>query len=172
MTTKWKWLIGLSLVLNLFLIAAITGAVVVIGRHMHDFRRSTPVAQQWSEADKRLTPQSRLRIHAVVRQAALAGEPDLDRARDIRAQAAQLAAAQPYDAARITALSGEARGYEDQARAKVENALIQAMAGLEPDERAAIANHMLRASFRFRYLNKDRDRGDHATPPESASAAP
>lgn len=175
MSTRWKVLIGLSLVLNLFLIAIIGGAAFVIHRHMHDLRQHMGgMAAIWADT-KALSPDERTRIADVVKAAALTGEPDLAKARDIRNQAAQLAEADPYDAARITALSDEARGYEDDARTKVENNLIQGMAGLTPKERAIVANHILRASFRFRYFTLKPGQGPDGNslqgPPAQASAS-
>ncbi len=164
MTTKWKVLIGLSLVLNLFLFAAICGAAYVIHRHMHDFRHGPGgLAAIWADT-RGLPPESHAHIAAVVKAAALTGEPDLAKARDIRNQAAALAATQPYDAAKVTALSDEARGYENEARAKVENSLIQGMSALTPTERQIVANHILRASFRFRYFTMKPGQGPDGNP--------
>ena len=170
MATKWKILIGLSLVLNVFLLAVICGTAFVIHKHMHDFRRTSGLAAIWEDS-RALTVDERAQVAAVVKAAALTGEPDLAKARDIRNQAAQLAQAQPYDAARITALSDEARGYEDDARTKVENTLIQGMATLTPKERAIVANHILRASFRFRYFTLKPGQGPDGNPEASSSSA-
>ena len=171
MTAKWKFLIGLSLVLNLFLIAVIGGAAFVIHRHMHDFRHKSGLEAIWEDT-RTLSPQSRDHIAAVVKAAALNGEPDLAKARDIRNQVAQLAAAQPYDAAKVTALSDEARGYENEARAKVENSLIQGMASLSPAERQIVSNHILRASFRFRYFTMKPGQGPDGNPPGGPPPGP
>ncbi len=170
MSAKWKWLVGLSLVLNLFLIAAIAGAVAVVHHHMHDFRHSMGMAAIWADT-KTLTPDERIHIAEVVKAAAMTGEPDLDKARDIRNHVAQLAGAETYDAARITAMSDEARGYENEARAKVENALIQGMASLSPAERTLLANHILRASFRFRYFTLKPGQGPDGNPAAAGQAS-
>ncbi len=170
MATKWKILIGLSLVLNVFLLAVIAGTAFVIHKHMHDFRRTSGLAAIWDDS-RSLTVDERAQVAAVVKAAALTGEPDLAKARDIRNHAAQLAQATPYDAAQITALSDEARGYEDDARTKVENNLIQGMATLTPRERAIVANHILRASFRFRYFTLKPGQGPDGNPASSASAS-
>ncbi len=169
MPSKWKWLIGLSLVLNLFLVAVIAGSAYVIHRHMHDFRRTSGLAAIWEDS-RDLTVDERAQVAAVVKAAALNGEPDLAKAHDIRNQAAGLAAATPYDATQITALSDEARGYENEARAKVENALIQGMATLTPKERAIVAGHILRASFRFRYFTLKPGQGPDGNPPPGGQA--
>ncbi len=147
-----KWGLTASIILNLFLTATLAGGAYVLTRHRHDGRPPMPVSEAWKTATKDMTPQARDRICRLIKQAALSGETDMNKARDLRAQAVALSTAAPYDAAKIGALSDEARGYEDQARAKVENALIQGMAGLTPTERGLVANHLLRASFRFRYF--------------------
>ena len=152
MAGKLKWGLTVSIILNLFLAAALAGGGYVVTRQMRDAQPALPVAQAWRAATKDLTPEARLRILNLIKQSALNGEPDMNKARDLRAQAVTLAGKAPYDAVQIAALSDEARGYEDQARAKVENSLIQGMATLSPSERSLVANHLLRASFRFRYF--------------------
>jgi uncharacterized membrane protein len=151
-----KWALGVSLVLNLFLIAAGIGAGVVVHHRMHDFRRPPPSSTVWSNTAKDLTPESRARILSVVKAAALSGEADMDQARTLRAQAATLAGKDPYDANAVAALSTQARVLEGKARDNVEDALIHGMAPLAANERTAVANRMLRPGFRFRrMLGKD-----------------
>jgi uncharacterized membrane protein len=176
MNGKGRWLLWSSLILNLFLVAAIAGGAYVFNRHVNDIRPPLPIAQQWQEATKDMTPEARERICNLIKQSALSGETDMNKARELRAEAAKLAGDASYDAGHIAALSDEARGYEDQARAKVENALIQGMAKLTPDERKIVANHLLRASFRFRYfLMKDgmkEGMKDSGAPPAKPAEAP
>ena len=149
---KGRWLLWGSLILNLFLVAALAGGAFVVCQHVRDARPPLPINEQWKEATKDMTPQARERVVNLIKQSALSGEPDMNKARELRAEASKLAAENSYDAGKIAALSDEARGYEDQARAKVENALIQGMAALTPGERKIVASHLLRASFRFRYF--------------------
>jgi uncharacterized membrane protein len=149
---KMKWVLAVSIILNLFLVAAMIGGGIVRYQHGHHDRPPMPVSKAWHDVTKDLPPQSRERIVLVIKQAALSGEPDMARARDLRARAAKQASEGQFDAGQVTALSDEARGYENQARAKVENALIQGMEGLSPAERKLVAEHLLRASFKFRYF--------------------
>lgn len=159
MAAKFKWALGASVILNLFLLAAMGGSAFVVKKHC-DAKPRMPVASAWRDATKDMTPEARDRVVALIKQAALSGEPDMAKARDLRTQAAQLAAATTFEPARVAALSDEARGYEDQARAKVENAMIQGMTNLQPDERKVVADHLLTASFRFRFfLMKDETKG-------------
>lgn len=178
MASRPNWLLWGSVVLNVFLIAAMAGGAYVVQHHMRDVKPPMPIAAAWKDATKDMTPESRERITALIKQAALSGEPDMNKARDLRADASRLAASDPYDAAKISALSDEARGYEDQARAKVENALIQGMVVLSPTERKLVANHLLRASFRFRFFlmkpgdGQDSGAAHHDGPPEQGATKP
>ena len=166
-TGTLRWALGLSLLLNLFLIAAGIGFCLVMQRHHADFNRTIPPGLLWEDASRHLTPAAREHVVTMIRAAALSGEGDMNTARDLRARAAKLAVADPYDAPRISALSEQARGYENSARAKVENALIAGMKGLPADERAAVANNLLRASFRFRRFSTH----DTAAPAPAVSPA-
>ncbi|ESQ73666.1 periplasmic heavy metal sensor [Asticcacaulis sp. AC402] len=163
---KIKWALGASVVLNLFLLAAMGGSAYVVKEHCKS-RARPPMASTWDKATKDMPPETKARIKGLIKQSALSGEQDMAKARDLRAEAARLAATDPYEPARIAALSEEARSYEDQARAKVERALIEGMAALSADERRLVADHLLKASFRFRYyLMKPAD-----VKPAPASAA-
>lgn len=166
-TAKLKWALGISLFVNLFLVAAVIASCVVIQHRMHDLKRPPSMSQAWGGAGKTLTPESQARIKAVIKAAALSGEPDMDKARALRQQASQLAARDPYDSASIIALSDQARTYENLARGKIENALIQNMAVLPANERGVIANMMLRPTFRFR-----RFIGKEGPPAPAGAAAP
>lgn len=162
-----KWLLGVSVALNLFLIAGGIGAGVVLNKHIHGLKRPPAPAVNWGHATRDLTPEAQARIKAVIKQAALSGEPDMEKARALRQQAAKLAGADPYDVARVIALSDQARSYEDMARSKIETALIEDMAQLSAQERETVATFMLRPTFRFRkFLEKD-----GAPKPDSQSAS-
>ncbi|EGF91287.1 integral membrane protein [Asticcacaulis biprosthecium C19] len=151
MAGKIKWVLGASIVLNVFLLAAMGGSAYVVKQHCKS-KAPAPMASTWDKATKDMPPEAKARIKGLMKQSALSGEEDMAKARDLRAEAARLAATNPYEPARIAALSEEARSYEDQARAKVERALIEGMAALSADERRLVADHLLKASFRFRYF--------------------
>lgn len=165
MTTKTlKWLLGVSVALNLFLIAGGIGAGVVLNKHM---KRPPAVANWGGHPKEQMAPEAKARIKAVIKKAALIGEPDMEKARALRKDAGKVAAAEPYDAARVIALSDQARSYEDMARGKIETALIEDMAQLSAKEREAVASFILRPSYRFRkFLEKD------GTPPPNVKPAP
>lgn len=150
-----KWALGLSIVLNLFLIAAGLGAVCVIHNHMNAFHHQTPMGTLWHDATKDMTPQARQEIHDVIATAALSGEDDMSKAQALRQQAETLAATDPYDTAKINDVSAQARGFENDSRAKVETALLTGIATLPAAERAKVVNNLLRPSFRFHRFISD-----------------
>ena len=170
MTAKTlKWLLGVSVALNLFLIAGGIGAGVVMNQHM---KRPQAPAGWGGHPNDTMTPEAKARIKAVIREAALTGEPDMEKARALRKDAGKVAAAEPYDAARVIALSDQARSYEDMARGKIETALIEDMAQLSAKEREAVASFILRPSFRFRkFLEKDGAPPPNGMPVPASAAA-
>ena len=146
-----KWALGISVVVNVFLIAGGIAAVSVVQHHMHEMPRP-PAGAAWEDVEKQLSPASRDHIRDVVKTAALGTEADWAKARDLRKQAEELAHAPNYDSAKIVDLAEQARSYENMSRAKIETALIQDMASLPPNERGTVAGYILRPGFRLRRL--------------------
>ena len=146
-----KWALGLSIVLNVFLVAGGIAAMSVVHHHMHDMPKS-PAGQAWEDVEKQLSPASRAHVRDIVKTAALGTENDWAKARDLRKQAEALAHSPNYDSARIVDLAEQARSYENMSRAKIETALIQDMATLPPNERGTVAGYILRPGFRLRRL--------------------
>ncbi len=149
---KLKWALGASVAINLFLIAGVIGAGLVLKHHMHDIRRAPSGMQAWNDVEKRLTPQATAHIREVVKTAALGAEPEMAKARALRSEAEKMAGQEPYDAAKIVDLAEQARSYENMSRAKIETALIQDLATLPPKERGLVAGYILRPGFRIRRL--------------------
>jgi len=162
-----NWALIASLIVNLFLLAALVSGIVVVNQHARAFRRAMPAVAALHDASRALTPEQRKRVFALVKTAALAGEDDMVKARAARKQAADLAARQPYNAVQVAMLSEQARNYENDARSHVENVLVAGMANLTPQERSLIAGQLLRPSARFsRFANQP------ANGAASSSAAP
>ncbi len=150
-STGLKWALGISLVVNVFLVAGGIAAMSVVHHHMHDMPKS-PAGAAWEDVEKQLSPASRDHIREVVKTAALGTENDWAKAHALRKQAEDLAHAPNYDAAKIVDLAEQARSYENMSRAKIETALIQDMATLPPNERGTVAGYILRPGFRLRRL--------------------
>jgi uncharacterized membrane protein len=163
-----KWALGISLVLNVFLVAGGIAALTTVRHHMHDMPRSS-AGQAWDEVEKQLTPATRAHIREVVKTAALGTEGDWAKARELRQQAEALAHAPTYNAARIVDLAEQARSYENMSRAKIETALIQDMASLPPSERGVVAGYILRPGFRLRHLLSPGDPGPAPDGPPRAA---
>ena len=154
--SRLKWALVISLVLNLFLIAAGFGAGIVFKRHMRDFQRPLAMSKAWHDASKNTTKEERHHIYLLLKSAALSGEPDMAKARALRAQANDLAAQDPFDAAQVAMLSEQARSAENDARGKIENTLILNMKELPARERSFLSKTLLRPSGRFdRFMEKD-----------------
>jgi uncharacterized membrane protein len=146
-----KWALGLSLLVNLFLVAGGIAAMAAVQHHMHEIPKSA-TGPAWEDVARQLTPATRAHIQQVVKAAALDTEPEMTKAHQLRAQAEQLAQAPTYDAARIVDLAEQARSYENMSRAKIETALIQDMATLPPNDRGPVAAFVLRPGFHLRRL--------------------
>jgi uncharacterized membrane protein len=149
-------LLGISAVLNVFMIAGGIASIVVWQSNLRLFKRAPPPTVAWEQATRDMPAGARERIKLVISQAALSGEPTMENALAIRKEAAKLAAVDDFDVAKVITLSDQARSYEAMARSKIEIALIQDMARLSTEERGLIAKHFLRPSFRFRkFLEAD-----------------
>ena len=168
---RWKWAFVVSLIVNLFLVAALVGGGLVINRHMRDFRKAMPMVAAWRDATHALTAEQRTRMYALIKSSALAGEDDMAKARAARKDAAQLAAQQPYDAVKMAILSEQARNYENDARSHIENALVEGMANLSPAERNVITQQLLRPSVRFSRFTHTPGQGDGADAASSSASA-
>ncbi|HTM79665.1 periplasmic heavy metal sensor [Asticcacaulis sp.] len=154
--TRLKWIVAVSLIVNIFLIGAAIGAGFVVKHHLRDLQRPMAMQKAWRAATEGTTKAERHHIYLLTKAAALTGEADMAKARDLRAQARVLVSQEPYDAAQIAMLSEQARSAENDARGKIENALILNMKDLPVRERAFMLTTLLRASGRFdRFIEKD-----------------
>jgi uncharacterized membrane protein len=153
---RLKWILAISLIVNIFLIGAAVGAGLVVKHHLRDFQRPLAMQKAWRNATEGTTRQERHHIYLLTKAAALTGEADMEKARALRAQARALVSQEPYDAAQIAMLSEQARSAENDARGKIENALILNMKDLPVRERTFMLTTLLRASGRFdRFIEKD-----------------
>ncbi len=151
MSAGMKWVLGLSLMVNVFLVAGGIAALAAVQHHIPDIPKS-PTGPAWEDVEKQLSPTTRTHIREIVKAAALDTESDMTKAHELRAQAEQLAQAPHYDAARIVDLAEQARSYENMSRAKIETAMIQDMASLPVNDRGPVAVFVLRPGFHLRKL--------------------
>lgn len=163
---KLKWGLSVSLLVNLFLIAALVAVLFNMNSLAHRFRKPMPTDLAWSNAQQQLSPQSQARLKAVVKAAALKGEIDMDQSRVVRQRMIDAAGEEPYDTARIEALAEQARALENQPRARIEGALIEDMAGMPVKERQAVARFILRYGFFYqKIIGRDGHKRVAAPPP-------
>jgi uncharacterized membrane protein len=171
MSAGMKWVLGVSLMVNVFLVAGGIAATAVVQHHMREMPK-VPPGPAWEDVEKQLSPETRTRVREIVKAAALDTESDMTKAHDLRAQAEQLAQAPHYDAARIVDLAEQARSYENMSRAKIETAMIQDMASLPAKDRGPVAVFVLRPGFHLRKLLTPSQPGPaDAAQPQSQPAA-
>lgn len=143
MNQLWvKILLGVSLVLNLFLVGALVGVLVISLRAMASADGRDPLM---SAADA-LTPDRREAFRAMIGPTLLSLRPQLRDARMARHDAVAHFQAQPFNRAAASADFARARADDATARGRVEEALLDFAAKLPPDQRAAFARGLTRAA--------------------------
>ena len=145
-----------SLAVNLFLVGALAGGLV-IGQRLRGDR--TPPMQRgmaqplWRAGDA--LPPERAQAY---RQALSGAGPELRQAmRDARAErneAWKSLGAEPFDAAGVKRRLAEVRGHEAEARGRIEERIVDYAAGLPAADRAALARGLTERP------RGDRPRGD------------
>ena len=106
---RWKWILGASLALNVFLLAVIGGGAVVISQNMKQYHKAMRGVNAWRASVKELTPAERDQVFGLLKSASLAGVEDMEKARSLRVQATAAIAQTPYDSTQATILSEQAR---------------------------------------------------------------
>ena len=133
--------LAVSVAVNLF--AATAAYTALAGQNRIETRLDDRAREDrrppMRELVQSLEPGSRERVRAAMRQAGLAARPDFQRSRELRRQAIEAAAAEPYDAARVGALLDQSRDAEISGRRTLEAETMEILATLSPVERAAFA---------------------------------
>jgi uncharacterized membrane protein len=173
MSSRMKWGLGISLVVNLFLIAAVVAMLLNFNKYSNRFHhRPMPSDIAWSNAQQQLSPQTQAHLKDVVKAAALKGEIDMDQSRVVRQRMIDAAGQEPYDTARIEALAAQARTLEEQPRARIETALIEDMASMPVKDRQAVSRFILQHGFIYqKIIGRDRHKRAVAPPPPDVTAA-
>jgi uncharacterized membrane protein len=150
MSRRWKIILAISLVANLFLVGAGLGVFVVGSRligERADLRRGGD-NQRIAQAFQSLPPDRRQALQDIMRVQALSSASDLQAARQARQDAARLMAANPYDPAAVTAALTRAREAEGRARAGIDATLAMRLASLSPQERQMFSRLLIRGPGR------------------------
>jgi len=138
MSGGMKLLLGVSLVLNVFLLGAAASAAFFGKRWIHEHNQLGQPSPL-TIAARSLDPAAHETLKTRMRAEALVVRPDLLAAREARRQAAELAAAPTFDRAAVAAKLAEARTDETRARVALEGTLLDVMQSLTPDQRAKLA---------------------------------
>ncbi len=134
--------LALSLVLNMFLLMAVGGAIAMRHQLMANGRGDRP--NSIMRLTKDMPPESRKAMRQVLREAVVATMPDLKTAHDARIAAADSLAAAKPDRALIDSNLQRAREAEMRARAGMESAAVTYALTVSPDDRARIAESFRR----------------------------
>lgn len=165
--------LALSLVLNIFLLTAVGGAILMRHKLMDNGRGDRPPSI--IRLSKDMPPESRKAMRRVLREAVVATMPDLKSAHAARIAAADSLAAATPDRALIDSNLQKARESEMRARARMETAAVSYALTVSPEDRALIAESFRRpppSAMRRRGKGPD-DRGpDDRSPDDQSPAAP
>lgn len=134
--------LALSLVLNMFLLMAVGGAIAMRHQLMTNDRSNRP--NSIMRIAKDMPPESRKAMRRVLREAVVATMPDLKTAHDARIAAADSLAAAKPDRALIDRNLQRAREAEMRARAGMESAAVTYALTVSPDDRVRIAESFRR----------------------------
>lgn len=161
--------LALSLVLNMFLLMAVGGAIAMRHKLMDNGRGDR--ANSIMRLTKDMPPQSRKAMRQVLREAVVATMPDLKAAHDARIAAADSLAAAKPDRALIDSNLQKAREAEMRARTGMESAAVTYALTVSPDDRSRIAESFRRpAPSAMRRGGKGPDGGgpdDRGPPPHA-----
>lgn len=131
--------LAVSVAVNLF---AATAAYTVL---TDDDRSARPrggrevARSQNRELFASLDPETRAAVRQGLLEAGARARPDFTEARQLRREAIEITAVEPYDAARVAALLEQSRAAEARARARLETDAVALLGTLEREDRAAIA---------------------------------
>jgi uncharacterized membrane protein len=142
MTRRTRILLIASLILNIFLVGAITGG---LWRWTHGYG----AAGGWRvQAAETLPPEQRRAFRAAMRQTVIASRDLVRAGRQARAEAARLYVQPAFDAAAVSAQLDRARQADVTLRERLERRVVTFSAGLPVDERARLAGALRQGPLR------------------------
>lgn len=86
-----------------------------------------------------LSPDAQVRVRQSLHDAGMAARPDFQQARELRRQAVEAAAMDPFDRAGVDGLLEQSLAAEVRGRKRLEAATLPILASLEPADRATFA---------------------------------
>lgn len=146
MQPRALWIVAIvSLALNLFLVGAVVGALV-IGAHKPMRRGDLRPGPALFAAAQELSPEQQRAYHTALRSETRAMAPKLREAREARRSAWRRLGEDPVDQAAAVRDLDRARALEIEARGAIERRLLAFAATLPPSERAKLAERLSRAA--------------------------
>ena len=143
MNRLWvKVLLGVSLVLNVFVVGAVAGVLVIRQQVLARAGAGDPLMN----AADALPPNQREAFRALIGPTLLSLRPGLRDARIARHDAMVRFRVQPFDRVAASADFARARADDAAARGRVEETLLDFAAKLPPDQRAVFARGLTRAA--------------------------
>ncbi len=146
---KLKIALAVSVAVNLFVVGALAGGLVVGARYLAD-RSPPPEPPAFRQSVDRLDPEQSERVRQSLRQSALEARDDFRRSRAARREAVELAGAESFDADAVRARLAESREAELRARARLEDGTVEIMQTLEREDRQRLSGMLMRQSPRMR----------------------
>ena len=143
MSPRLAIVLGVSLILNVFLVGLGIGAWVTGARLVPAQAARRPVPNIWAAGDA-LPPAERDAFHQMLRERAQAVQPELKSVRLARREAAALISQPNYDPTAVGQALQRAREGEMHARGEIDDAFSGYLSHLTPPERAALAEAMVR----------------------------
>lgn len=143
------WL-GVSMALNVFLLGAGIGGGYIAAKHFKlfpDKSERTPALDHITEG---LSPANKDKVRDIITKAALDGEADMSAGREHRHAAVKLVLAATPDPKAISDEIRQARKAESVAKDKIEAAVVALLMDLPPEERAVVAERLVKTPFRAR----------------------
>ncbi|WP_296817253.1 periplasmic heavy metal sensor [Brevundimonas sp.] len=136
-----KIALAVSVTLNVFVVGAVAGGLIVGGRALQEHREvRAPVFALVRSLD---APEQE-RVRGALRESALAARSDFEAARAARLQAVELASAQTFDRAAVDAALERSHQAEGAGRRRLESTLLDVMADLDPAERQTLSLALVR----------------------------
>jgi uncharacterized membrane protein len=146
-TRTLKFLLGLSVALNVFALAIGTTVAVRQSRLEGDLQvqnRQVMSRPPILTVVENLDPEVRDRVRGLLRASALQAKPDFEEARTKRREAVALAQAPIFEPSRVRGLLEESRAAEARGRARLEADAVSVLETLDAEDRSAVAEILTR----------------------------
>lgn len=150
-----KIALAVSVTLNVFVLGALAGGLIVGGRVLAERQEGRPPVTRLAGA---LEPADQALLRERLRDAAEEVRGDFRAARQARREAIELAGAETFDRPAVEAALEQSHEAERAGRRKLEGTLLDVLAELEPEDRERLAPALARRGPEGRGRSGGRDR--------------